>query len=177
VSVWRHLRAIALLPMMNTIVIPIAIVAATRGAHALAVPSRSTLDGAALLVGAALIGIGSALVAKAIAEFVLAGQGTLAPWDPARRMLTGGVYRITRNPLKLGLFVILLGEAAVLRSLPLLAWFALFAVVNVIYIRVSEEPGLRRRFGAEYDIYCECVPRWLPTFLSERRRRLQGDKA
>jgi protein-S-isoprenylcysteine O-methyltransferase Ste14 len=176
VSAWRHVRAIALLPMMSTLVIPGALLAVSRGGGALGGVPRSAFDGAALLAGGLLLALGLVLAVKAIGEFVAAGQGTLAPWDPARRMLTGGVYRLTRNPLKIGLFAILLGEAAALRSVPLLAWFAVFAVANAIYIRVSEEPGLRRRFGAEYDVYCECVPRWLRVPPFARRRSLQGDR-
>jgi protein-S-isoprenylcysteine O-methyltransferase Ste14 len=176
IGAWRHIRAIALLPAMNTIVIPGAILAVARGTSALGMPVRSASDAAALVGGSALVAIGVVLIVTAIGEFVGAGQGTLAPWDPARRMLTGGAYRFTRNPLKIGLFAILLGEAVALRSAPLLSWFVLFAAVNIVYIRVSEEPGLRRRFGAEYDDYCARVPRWLPVFVSKPSRPQQRDE-
>ena len=158
VSAWRHVRAIALLPVMNTIVIPTAIVVFTDGLAKLSHGISIT----ALLIGAVLLASGATLVVHAIRLFVRAGCGTLAPWDPAVALLIAGVYRYMRNPMKAGLFLILLAEAVLLRSLPLLAWFAVFAAVNVVYIRVSEEPGLRKRFGAAYERYCESVPRWLP---------------
>jgi protein-S-isoprenylcysteine O-methyltransferase Ste14 len=68
------------------------------------------------------------------------------------------------------LFLVLLAEAVLLRSPPLLGWLAVFAIVNAIYIRVSEEPGLRVRFGTTYDEYCARVPRWLPRVAAPRSR-------
>ena len=61
-----------------------------------------------------------------------------------------------------GVFLILLGEAIVFASLPLLGWAILFIVVNMIYIPLVEEPGLVKRFGAEYEEYRRNVPRWVP---------------
>ena len=56
----------------------------------------------------------------------------------------------------------LLGEAALLGSLPLLLWAAAVFAVNAVYLPLVEEPGIRRRFGAEYDAYRADVPRWIP---------------
>lgn len=162
VTGWRHARAIALLPFTNTVVIPAAILLWTRGADLLA----STSHAAAIVPGAVLLSAGVALVAHSIRLFVHDGQGTLAPWDPTRELVTRGAYRYLRNPMKAGLFLVLLGEAVLLRSLPLLSWFAAFAAVNVAYIRVIEEPGLRKRFGPAYDHYSAMVPRWLPRLRS-----------
>jgi protein-S-isoprenylcysteine O-methyltransferase Ste14 len=101
------------------------------------------------------------------------GQGTLAPWDPTAALVVRGAYRHLRNPMKAGLFLLLSGEAVVFRSLPLLGWFAVFALANVAYIRLFEEPGLRKRFGAAYGHYCARVPRWLPS-SSRAYREVEG---
>ena len=61
-----------------------------------------------------------------------------------------------------GVLAILLGEAAFFASAPLLFWFAAVFIVNAVYFPLAEEPGLRRRFGAEYDAYRANVPRWVP---------------
>jgi protein-S-isoprenylcysteine O-methyltransferase Ste14 len=61
-----------------------------------------------------------------------------------------------------GVLAILLGEAALFGSLPLLLWFAGVFAVNAVYLPLVEEPGLRRRFGPGYDEYRANVPRWLP---------------
>jgi protein-S-isoprenylcysteine O-methyltransferase Ste14 len=61
-----------------------------------------------------------------------------------------------------GVLAILLGEAALFASVTLLLWFAAVFAVNAVYFPLVEEPGLRKRFGAQYDAYRANVPRWLP---------------
>lgn len=81
-----------------------------------------------------------------------------------------GVYRYVRNPMITGVMLVLLAESLFFGSLALFAWFAFFTVGNLIYIPLSEEPGLLRRFGDDYERYQEHVPRWIP-----RRRAWDGD--
>ena len=57
---------------------------------------------------------------------------------------------------------VLLGEAVLAASLPLLGLFALAVIVNAVYIPLSEEPGLAKRFGDDYLTYKQNVPRWIP---------------
>ena len=61
-----------------------------------------------------------------------------------------------------GVAAILLGEAALIGSPRLLAWFGFFLALNATYIPLVEEPGLVRRFGEDYLVYRRNVPRWLP---------------
>jgi protein-S-isoprenylcysteine O-methyltransferase Ste14 len=70
--------------------------------------------------------------------------------------------------MKAGLFLILIGESVSLHSTALACWAAIFMLANVVYIRLSEEPGLRARFGSHYSDYCASVPRWWPR-LSRRQ--------
>jgi protein-S-isoprenylcysteine O-methyltransferase Ste14 len=114
------------------------------------------------LVGGVLVLLGLALVAWTVALFATVGRGTLAPWDPTSRLVVVGPYRHVRNPMISGVLSVLLGEAALFASLPLLFWFAAVFAVNAVYFPLVEEPGLRRRFGDEYDGYKANVPRWLP---------------
>jgi protein-S-isoprenylcysteine O-methyltransferase Ste14 len=153
VSVWRHLLAIGLLPVTVTAVVP-ALVLRRGGADVAAWPL--------VIVGVLLIVLGLALVAWTVALFATVGRGTLAPWDPTSRLVVRGPYRHVRNPMISGVLAILLGEAALFGSVPLLLWFAAVFVVNAVYFPLMEEPGLRRRFGEEYDTYRANVPRWLP---------------
>lgn len=166
VAAWRHACAIALLPFMNTVVIP--------GALLLLFPPARTLEwtsaaGAAALAGAALAAAGAALVVHCVRLFMRLGSGTLAPWDPTRELVIAGAYRYMRNPMKAGLFLVLAGEALATQSVALTAWLGCFALVNVVYIRLHEEPGLTQRFGARYRDYCERVPAWWPALLSPHR--------
>jgi protein-S-isoprenylcysteine O-methyltransferase Ste14 len=61
-----------------------------------------------------------------------------------------------------GVIFVLLAEATLLGSVSIFAWALLFALVNMVYIPLSEEPGLERRFGVDYRLYKQHVPRWLP---------------
>jgi len=165
VSPWRHSRAIALLPFMNTVVIPSALLAWFPPAHSFGWDSAAFV---ATLMGAAFVAVGAALVVHCVRLFVRFGSGTLAPWDPTRELLSSGAYRYSRNPMKAGLFLVLVGEALVTQSLALAAWFACFTLINVLYIRLHEEPGLAKRFGARYRAYCARVPRWWPAMRTFR---------
>jgi protein-S-isoprenylcysteine O-methyltransferase Ste14 len=153
VSVWRHLLAIGLLPVTVIAVVPALILWRT-GADVAAWPLA--------VIGVALIALGLALVAWTVALFATVGRGTLAPWDPTSRLVVRGPYRHVRNPMISGVLAILLGEAALFGSIPLLVWFAAAFAVNAVYFPLVEEPGLGRRFGEEYDAYSANVPRWLP---------------
>ena len=151
-SVWRHLLAIGM-PLTVTFLVPALLV------------WGSSPDLAAwplVLAGAVLIASGLTLVIWTVALFASVGRGTLAPWDPTSRLVVVGPYRHVRNPMISGVLAILLGEAALFASVPLLAWFATVFAVNAVYFPLVEEPGLRRRFGTDYDAYRANVPRWLP---------------
>jgi len=117
---------------------------------------------AALLSGTAIIGLGLTLACATIWHFATVGRGTLAPWDPPRRLVVVGVYRHVRNPMISGVILILLGEALALRSLGVLEWAVTFFAINATYIPLVEERGLLRRFGEDYQVYRRHVRRWVP---------------
>jgi protein-S-isoprenylcysteine O-methyltransferase Ste14 len=90
------------------------------------------------------------------------GQRTLAPWDPTRRMVASGPYRFVRNPMISGVALMLIGEALFWGSSATAIWAAAFIAINHLYFVVLEEPGLESRFGDDYRVYRENVPRWFP---------------
>jgi len=153
VSVWRQLRAIALLPVMVTVVVP-AFLLSQSGSELGPWPLAA--------VGVVLVALGLALVIWTATLFARIGKGTLAPWDPTARLVVAGPYRHVRNPMISGVLAVLLGEAALFGSLPLLVWFGAVFALNAIYFPLVEEPGLRERFGEDYERYRANVPRWLP---------------
>lgn len=112
--------------------------------------------------GALIIVLGLTLMVLTIRMFVLIGKGTLAPWDPTRKLVTGSLYGYVRNPMILGVIILLIGEAVLFRSRNIGIWAASVFVINTIYFILSEEPGLEERFGNEYREYKKNVPRWLP---------------
>jgi len=95
-------------------------------------------------------------------DFAASGRGTPAPYDPPRLLVTRGLYAFVRNPIYAGVVSILIGEALLFDSMPLLAYGALLLVLFHLRVLLYEEPRLRRNFGPSYDEYCRSVPRWLP---------------
>lgn len=84
------------------------------------------------------------------------------PWEPADELIVEGVYRHVRNPMHTGVFSVLLGERLVLRSPTILAVATLAVLLHLLYIPLSEERDLERRFGEAYRVYKQNVPRWIP---------------
>jgi protein-S-isoprenylcysteine O-methyltransferase Ste14 len=115
-----------------------------------------------ILVALVLIGAGLYLILATVKMFVTIGKGTLAPWDPPKRLVVSGIYRYVRNPMISGVVALVLGESVLLGSFHLLLYALFVFAINAVYIPLSEEPGLRRRFGQSYDDYMRHVPRWLP---------------
>jgi len=114
------------------------------------------------IIGAVVVALGVVLVGWTIRLFETAGHGTLAPWDPTSALVVRGPYRYVRNPMITGVATILAGEALFFRSWGIAVELAVFVAVNAVYFPLVEEPGLRRRFGSDYEEYCARVPRWLP---------------
>jgi protein-S-isoprenylcysteine O-methyltransferase Ste14 len=148
--VLRHLAAVLILPGTVCVLVPALLLDGGLAAWPLA------------LLGGGLMGIGVGTIAWTVTLFAGIGRGTLAPWDPPERLVVRGPYRYVRNPMISGVLAALLGEAALFGSLRLLVWAGVVFAVNAVYFPLVEEPGLRRRFGAEYDDYAACTPRWLP---------------
>lgn len=159
---WHQLRAVVVLPVMATIVIPAAILyLAGTDTFDLwnSIPATRVI---LQVVGLVVVGLGVVLMIATIRLFVTVGKGTLAPWNPTQKLVVQGVYRHVRNPMISGVMSILLGEAICSASLPLASWFLLFVIVNAIYIPLVEEPGLVKRFVEDYEDYRRNVPRWIP---------------
>jgi protein-S-isoprenylcysteine O-methyltransferase Ste14 len=156
----RHVRAIALLPFMAAVVVPGLLLSFTETHIGWELPAA--LWALPLLIAALLIAGGLALFGWTVRLFASVGQGTLAPWDPTQRLVVAGPYRHVRNPMISGVLSILLGEAALFGSWPVAVWCGVFLALNQVYIPLSEERGLERRFGEAYRRYARNVPRWLP---------------
>ncbi len=113
------------------------------------------------LLGVALIAAGLVPLVASFARFVFEGFGTPNPAAPPVRLVTGGFYRWTRNPMYVGIVVIVLGQALYFGSVALVAYAALAWLAFHLRVVLYEEPTLRRMFGAEYQAYCTRVPRWV----------------
>jgi protein-S-isoprenylcysteine O-methyltransferase Ste14 len=121
-------------------------------------------------VGIVPICLGAILAVWSAVLLSTRGRGTPAPWDPPQRFVLAGPYRYVRNPMMLGLFGILVGEALLAQSLAILLYLGLVASVVWGYVVVVEEKALERRFGDAYRVYKARVPRWVPRWNRGGRR-------
>jgi len=97
-----------------------------------------------------------------VRDFYRTGKGTLAPWSPPTRVVDVGLYRVTRNPMYIGVVLILAGWAWGFGARPL--WIYAVVVMTMFHIRVvfGEEPWLAHTHRDEWTKYRTRVPRWLP---------------
>jgi protein-S-isoprenylcysteine O-methyltransferase Ste14 len=124
------------------------------------------------IIGFTVMLFGITLMVLTIRMFIRIGKGTLAPWDPTRKLVTKSLYAHVRNPMILGVNIVLIGEAITFRSNNILIWAGCFFILNTVYFIFSEEPGLKKRFGDEYEEYKRNVPRWIPRIRPWRPTQL-----
>lgn len=113
------------------------------------------------LAGAVIAGLGTAVLLTCVRAFYVLGRGTLAPWDPPRRLVREGLYRYSRNPMYVGVLLVLSGWAIAWPVARLWIYAGAIAVAFHIRILVAEEPWLAATFGDEWTSYKRSVPRWL----------------
>lgn len=108
--------------------------------------------------------LGFAVALRCVWDFARTGHGTPAPMAPPKKLVVVGFYQYVRNPMYLGFLVgwiglwIVFGRANVVA----VAVAILIALGVVLFVRLYEEPTLRRAFGADYEDYCRNVRRWWP---------------
>ena len=153
----RHLLSIALLPFVVAVLVPRWLLAGERGG----VPPMPLLA-TGRVAGAIVFAAGFAMFVWCVTLFARIGRGTLAPWDPTRRLVVVGPYRHVRNPMITSVMTMLGGEALFFHSGRIATWLLIFVAINHSYFLLLEEPGLVARFGEEYERYRAAVPRWVP---------------
>jgi protein-S-isoprenylcysteine O-methyltransferase Ste14 len=118
------------------------------------------------VAGLVVSSAGAVLALWCVATFAIVGRGTPAPFDPPRRLVMRGPYRVVRNPMYIGAGLALAGAALYYESGRLAGYAALFLLATHCFVVWYEEPTLRRTFGEEYEGYCRRVRRWWPTVSS-----------
>jgi protein-S-isoprenylcysteine O-methyltransferase Ste14 len=110
--------------------------------------------------GLVLLGAGSALIAWSIVLFRRAGTSH-DPADTPTALVESGPYRLTRNPMYMGLTMILLGIGLVVGTVPFLLVPAAFLLTMELAYVPREERALEEAIGDEYREYRKRVRRWL----------------
>jgi protein-S-isoprenylcysteine O-methyltransferase Ste14 len=160
----KHIAGIFALPVTVIIIIPALIVCLFPFVIACEVQYITAIS--LLIAGTFLISLGFILLYSTIKLFIKEGDGIIAPWNPTEKLIITGFYSHVRNPMHIGVFLILTGESLIIGSLALILWALLFIVGNLIYIPAIEEQKLEERFEEEYLIYKRNVPRWIPRLSS-----------
>jgi protein-S-isoprenylcysteine O-methyltransferase Ste14 len=116
-----------------------------------------------IIIGAMLIAAGGALAIPAMRGFRSAGTH-VEPWKPSSALVTGGIFGWLRNPMYVGLALIVAGLGIALAS----DWMLVMLVPAVLLLHFGvvkrEERYLEAKFGDAYRAYKERVPRYgIPT--------------
>jgi protein-S-isoprenylcysteine O-methyltransferase Ste14 len=115
--------------------------------------------------------LGFAVAIRCIWDFGWTGHGTPVPIAPPQKLVVVGFYRYVRNPMYVGFFVgwlslwVIFGRA----NLGALTVLSVAVVGIALFVRFYEEPALRKLFGADYELYCRNVPRWIPRMRAWNR--------
>jgi protein-S-isoprenylcysteine O-methyltransferase Ste14 len=121
---------------------------------------RGFLTSAVIVAGVALTLVGVALVVLTRREFAQHGQRT-DPGHPTSKIITAGVFSVSRNPLYLGVVCFLVGIGMAV-NLPWVLVLLLPALVACHYVLIApEERYLAAKFGEEYASYRANVHRWM----------------
>jgi protein-S-isoprenylcysteine O-methyltransferase Ste14 len=113
-----------------------------------------------ILAGAPLIVLGLAMAASSAGAFRRAGTAVI-PFEISTALVIGGWYRVTRNPMYLGLALVLAGVGVLQGSLGALLPLPVFIAVMHFRFILGEERFLEDIFGEEYRAYRARVRRWI----------------
>jgi protein-S-isoprenylcysteine O-methyltransferase Ste14 len=113
-------------------------------------------------LGVVVAALGVIIAVAEFARFHKVGT-TVSPLDPSKAsyLVTDGVFRFSRNPMYLGLLLLLIGWAVWLGSAA--PWLVppLFVIVLTVGQIFPEERALHERFGEQYVLYQRRVARWI----------------
>lgn len=105
-------------------------------------------------------GLGLIVLLWCVRDFYVAGKGSLAPWAPPVHLVRVGLYRYSRNPMYIGVLLILLGWAMAFGGRTLWLYAAGVAIAFHLRVVLGEEPWLAGTHGEAWSAYQERVPRW-----------------
>jgi protein-S-isoprenylcysteine O-methyltransferase Ste14 len=103
----------------------------------------------------------SLVLTGAAAKTLARGGTTISPSGQPTALVDNGIFRFTRNPMYLGMALMLLGFALFFGSLTPLCGVVFFVVVVQQRFILQEEQRLHKAFGEVYLHYCQQVRRWI----------------
>jgi len=110
--------------------------------------------------GIIIVFLGIVLSAISAGMFVKADTGLL-PFEEATALVTGGIFRFTRNPMYLGMFLMVFGAAFLMGSVGALIPLLIFMLIIRFNFVAGEERFMEAAFGQQYLDYKSKVRRWI----------------
>ena len=117
--------------------------------------------GARHYAGFTVFVLGFVIMVACIVSFAIFGRGTLSPADPTKKLVVQGLYRYSRNPMYVGVMLMLIGECIFFQLTVLWFYMAGVFVLFNLFILYVEQPRLKRDFGDEYANYRRRVRKWI----------------
>ena len=114
------------------------------------------------IISIVILFIGIIFIISAVIQFV-DRKTTVNPTKPYKTttLVITGTYKITRNPMYLGMLLIIISFAFYKTSIISLILIPIFIFyINKFQIE-PEEYEMRKKFGKEYEDYCKKVDRWI----------------
>jgi len=106
--------------------------------------------------------VGGVMILWCFWDFLVKGKGTPAPIDPPKELVVTGLYNYVRNPMYVGVLLMLIAHFLWFGFVALLVYLVFFFLAFHIFVLRYEEPTLKKMFGKAYEAYIRRVPRWIP---------------
>ena len=108
-----------------------------------------------------IVGVFSGIIMAAISAGMFKRAGTgIKPFDEATTLVTNGFYRYTRNPMYIGMILMLAGVAFLMGSIGAVLPVLVFILIIHNNFVLGEERFLEAGFGQQYLDYKSTVRRW-----------------
>ena len=106
--------------------------------------------------------IPAGLLMGALYQFAIEGDGTAFPYDPPKRLVTGGVYQYLSNPMQVGICLMMFWWGFVIQSM----WVTISSIIAVILFIVFKDvcngSCAIGKGNKEWEAYQQTVPKWVP---------------
>jgi protein-S-isoprenylcysteine O-methyltransferase Ste14 len=121
-----------------------------------------------LVIGILVMALGAAIYAWTVWDFASFGRGTPLPIDAPKKLVVKGLYRYVRNPMYLGVILVILGWTCIFADGWLLVYALGVGIAVHLFVVGYEEPRLNNLFGEQYEAYRASTGRWVPHIRTGR---------
>src|SRR5262249_23641289 len=112
--------------------------------------NRPPISGPLFALALAILALGGAIYAWCVWDFATFGRGTPAPIDAPKKLVVRGLYHYTRNPMYVGVLMVILGWAVLFQATALVLYALIVGTCFHLFIVLYEERHLQKEFGGEY---------------------------